>query len=317
MKIRKKTERHAAAVASTNTVWEQFAAHTTYEIKEAQGNFTGLASVYGSIAQGARGPTRFSRGAFRETLAESGGKVPLLWQHDQAKPVGVISALSEGRDGLELQGKITLNTFGQDVLALMRDGALSGLSIGFDAIEAAPEAHSEFGKVRVVSKAKLHEVSLVTFPADAHARVMTVHSFSPADLTEYLSKSWTDAQRERFAVLVESMDLERHAGRMFSELNLKKMREAWTMLTDLLGRGDVPFLKEAVAAIAAVEARPVVPEYPTGPATTEPAAPPAEVVPSAVETVAVPEPMKAEKVMEILTAIKMAEIDLLERGLSL
>jgi HK97 family phage prohead protease len=138
---------------------------------EADGSFAGLASVFGSTAHGAKGPTRFSRGAFVETLAVSGGRIPLLWQHDQSRPVGVARATETDR-GLEIVGKITTtSSLGADVWALLRDGAVTGLSIGFEVLDSRPMKLSDGSSVRLVSKANLHEVSLVTFPADPKARV--------------------------------------------------------------------------------------------------------------------------------------------------
>lgn len=255
---RRRPERHDARGAT----WERLAAQTAYVAKPEDGTFSGMASVFGSVAVGARGPTRFQHGAFAETIGETQGRIPLLWQHDTARPVGVISKLAETEEGLELRGKITKNAFGGDVIALMRDGAITGLSIGFDALEAGYEKQGE-GRVRVVSKARLHEVSLVTFPADREARVRTVHE-AGLDLAQFLTAeaNWSGDEVARLERALDAVELDLHEGRMFSGDNVKKLRDVWAMMTDLLGRGDAAFLKEAVAALQKVEEKPPTPEYP-------------------------------------------------------
>ena len=164
-------ERHDEVAA-----FETLNAEATYLTSPTEGTFKGTASAFGSIARGAKGPTKFAAGAFRETLAECNGRLPLLYQHAQDKPVGVLHSIRETPNGLEVAGKISMTTFGRDLVTLMKDGAVTGLSIGFDALETGmPERHSSGEMVRIVNKARLHEISLVTFPADRSARIEQVH----------------------------------------------------------------------------------------------------------------------------------------------
>ena len=60
---------------------------------------------------------------------------------------------------------------GRDVLALLREGALDGLSIGFKTIRARTDRAS---RRRTVLEADLWEISVVTFPMLAGARVTRV-----------------------------------------------------------------------------------------------------------------------------------------------
>jgi hypothetical protein len=110
-------------------------------------------------------------------------------------------------------------------------GALDGVSIGFTAEKARMETHG--GKsVRVVEKAKLMEVSLVTFPADPNARVLTVHREGDTEVPD----DWlVDAEA---ALLAGRADAEAHAGRVFSEANLTKLRAALGTLVDLVEKVD-------------------------------------------------------------------------------
>jgi HK97 family phage prohead protease len=57
------------------------------------------------------------------------------------------------------------------VLALMRAGAIDGLSIGFRAVEGRTDAKSG---IRRLSRIDLWEISVVTFPMLPEARVAAV-----------------------------------------------------------------------------------------------------------------------------------------------
>lgn len=196
-----------------------------------EGSFRAIASAADSIANGERGPTRFASSAFIESLERS-TRYPLLWQHKDDQPVGV-AHLAMGEVGLVLDGQLALEVQrAREARELMKLGALDGVSIGFTAEKARMETHG--GKsVRVVEKAKLMEVSLVTFPADPNARVMSVHKEAEADLTD----------EEEAAVGAEILAMttglmERHVGRTFSESNLTKLRAALGTLVDLVEKVD-------------------------------------------------------------------------------
>lgn len=103
------------------------------------------------------------RGCFAGSL-EAGG-VKMLHQHD-GETVGVWDRLVEDERGLFVRGRImdwsAASRFAQ---ALVRAGALDGLSIGFRAVTARRD-----GALRVLTRAELWEVSLVTFPMLPGAR---------------------------------------------------------------------------------------------------------------------------------------------------
>lgn len=114
-----------------------------------------------------------AEGAFAESLAHSGpGGVKMLHQHDAAEPVGVWDEVREDADGLFVRGRIITRTpRGRLVGALVKAGALDGLSIGFRATKARKD---ESGRLRVLSAVELWEVSLVTFPMLPGARLKRV-----------------------------------------------------------------------------------------------------------------------------------------------
>lgn len=131
------------------------------------GRFEGYASVFGvrDLAGDIVMP-----GAFRASLATRGAAgIKMLYQHHAAKPIGVWSRLEETPRGLYAVGRILPEIArGRELLALMRAGALDGLSIGFHTLKARREERSG---VRRLYEIDLWEISIVTFPMQPAARI--------------------------------------------------------------------------------------------------------------------------------------------------
>ena len=136
------------------------------------GLFSGYASVFEEI-DSYRDIVK--RGAFEKTLAESESKgraVPILWQHDAAKPIGVYTELKEDEHGLYVEGQLNMDVQqAREALSLLRQKALSGISIGYNSVRSDTDVKSG---VRRLYELKLYEASLVTFPACDGARVTDV-----------------------------------------------------------------------------------------------------------------------------------------------
>jgi HK97 family phage prohead protease len=130
----------------------------------------GYASLFGEADQGG---DVVAPGAFQASLARlaaAGRKVKFLWQHDPARPIGVWHAVREDARGLNVTGKILAGVAqGSEALALVRAGAIDGLSIGYRTVRA--EANRATGGRRLL-EIDLWEVSLVTFPMLPTARAM-------------------------------------------------------------------------------------------------------------------------------------------------
>ena len=136
------------------------------------GLFSGYASVFEEI-DSYRDIVK--RGAFEKTLAESESKgraVPILWQHDAAKPIGVYTELKEDEHGLYVEGQLNMDVQqAREALSLLRQKALSGISIGYNSVRYDTDVKSG---VRRLYELKLYEASLVTFPSCDGARVTDV-----------------------------------------------------------------------------------------------------------------------------------------------
>lgn len=107
------------------------------------------------------------RGAFAASVARRGpGGVRMLYQHCERTPVGVWTRIEEDERGLRIEGQVLdITPEGRMAAALVRAGALDGLSIGFRAVKARRD-----GRLRVLAEVDLWEVSLVTFPMLPGAR---------------------------------------------------------------------------------------------------------------------------------------------------
>lgn len=131
------------------------------------GWFAGYAAIFSTPDAGR---DVLTPGAFRETLDR--GRPPLLWQHRTDQPVGVIERLEEDQRGLRLVGRLTLDARGgREARALMKSGALSGLSIGYAPRRASLDKARRLRRLEAV---ELIEISLVTLPMHPEARVLAV-----------------------------------------------------------------------------------------------------------------------------------------------
>jgi len=105
-----------------------------------------------------------------KSLKTGGRAVKMLWQHDPAQPIGVWDEVFEDKKGLYVSGRILEDVrAGAEALALLRAGAIDGLSIGYRTVKASK---SQDGG-RSLKQLDLWEVSLVTFPMLPEARVQS------------------------------------------------------------------------------------------------------------------------------------------------
>jgi HK97 family phage prohead protease len=135
-----------------------------------EGEFSGYAAVFNNEDLGR---DVILSGAFEKSLARRpAGKVKMLRQHDPEEPIGIWLDLGEDKRGLRAKGKLILDTVkGRETYALMRAGALDGLSIGFRTVK---DRFDRAKGVRYLEEIDLPEISVVTFPMNPRATVATV-----------------------------------------------------------------------------------------------------------------------------------------------
>jgi HK97 family phage prohead protease len=183
-----------------------------FEVKASSGDdgtIFGYGSIFGNVDS--YGDT-VAKGAFKKTIADAksgaGSWPAMLLQHGDATaqgktPIGIWTEMDEDDKGLRLAGKLAIKTArGANAYALLKmkpRPALDGLSIGYRC--TAYELHGKGSPARrTIKGVDLIECSLVTFPADKFARVISVKScVEPEPVDEAAAfKRWA---REDFEAL--------------------------------------------------------------------------------------------------------------------
>lgn len=155
------------------------------------GTFSGYGSVFG--VQDSYGDIVVA-GAFSDSLAahRAASRLPaMLWQHRSAEPIGVYTSMKEDAVGLHVEGQLALSVVrGAEAHALMKMGALTGLSIGY---VSRDDSYDRVTGITTLKKVDLWEVSPVTFPANDAARIQGVKSIEVLENLRDAEKYLRDA----------------------------------------------------------------------------------------------------------------------------
>jgi HK97 family phage prohead protease len=144
-------------------------ASQAFEIREDGDGmtFTGYAAMWDSPSQPLPFTERIQRGAFKRSL-QSRNDIKLLWNHDTGSILGSTRAgtltLTEDDRGLRATAKFPNTTLGRDTAELIRTGNVDSMSFGFSVPEGG-DKWSQDGSERTLVSVRIHEVSLVAFPA--------------------------------------------------------------------------------------------------------------------------------------------------------
>ena len=127
----------------------------------------GTAMVYGTEARLPFGRERFEPGAFGDV---TGSDVILNVSHDRDRPIARTGAggliLEDSTAALTMRAALPETREADDALVNVRAGILRGLSIEFEALSDRLE-----GDLRIVERARLWGVAVVTRPAYGDAKV--------------------------------------------------------------------------------------------------------------------------------------------------
>ena len=173
---------------------------------ESTGEFSGYAAVFGNRDSG---NDIIEKGAFAKTIVEDFHRIKILALHNDCwLPVGKPIELREDDRGLFIRGKISDTSMGRDIRTLLKDGVLSELSIGYDAIDFDYDSKTD---TRHLRRIKLWEVSIVTWAMNEQARIDEVKSMVEGIKTEAKSGKITrarlDALKPFIAVVRELADI--------------------------------------------------------------------------------------------------------------
>lgn len=119
------------------------------------------------------GPKRFgfreqvSPGAFAKTIKEA--DVRFLINHDPnfllARNTAGTLTLSEDKNGLKTVADMAPVSYAQDLAILLERGDISQMSFAFEVVKDSWEIDDDENELRTLLELKLHDVSVVTYPA--------------------------------------------------------------------------------------------------------------------------------------------------------
>ena len=117
------------------------------------------------------GNTSVGKVVFAKDSIEIGdpGKIKMLMQHKNDKPIGRMQKFNKTEDGIYASFKISSSMQGQDALILAAEQLIDGLSVGVDVNKSVQKKDYLY-----VTSATLKEVSLVESPAFSAAQVTKV-----------------------------------------------------------------------------------------------------------------------------------------------
>lgn len=149
----------------------------TEDSDSSVGHIKAYASVFDNVD---RHGDVLRKGAFAETIEEwhkSGNNIPLLYGHDFSDPfanIGTVKSVVEDDYGLLIEATLDLdNAKAKQVHRLLKEKRLTQMSYAFDVLEAAP-ATVDSVEVYEITKAHLHEVSVVPIGANSATEVLAV-----------------------------------------------------------------------------------------------------------------------------------------------
>ena len=149
---------------------EQRISTAGFEVREdADGmTFEGYAAIFDAPSEPLPFIERIKRGAFNRSLTKARNDIKLLWNHDTSAVLGSTRAgtlkLVEDSRGLKVTATLPNTTLGRDAAVLLKRGDVDSMSFGFS-VPSGGDDWNEDGSERVLKSVRLHEVSIVAFPA--------------------------------------------------------------------------------------------------------------------------------------------------------
>ena len=155
-----------------------------FKFDEDSRKFSGYASVFNGVDS--YGDT-IVPGAYKKTIKKRERPIQLRWNH-YGDVIGKWTSITEDEKGLFVEGELTPgHSKASDVYALLKHGAVTGLSIGYRPVQITDHGDGK----RTLKEIELIEISIVESPADNAAQIGDVksaieHIESPKDAEEIL-----------------------------------------------------------------------------------------------------------------------------------
>lgn len=187
------------------------------------GVFEGYASTYGERDLG--GDIVVAGSMTKSIKSRGPAGVRMFADHDTRKRIGVWTNFVEDEKGLFVTGRLLLQKQdGKDAYIDLKEGALNGLSIGF---QVKADRYDGRRKARMLEEIDLREISLVPFPMNESSLVTnvktiedfkTIREFEKALISGTLPALSANEAKALLAGGFKAIRSERDAGAVSAEL---------------------------------------------------------------------------------------------------
>jgi len=190
-----------------------------FEVREGENGMTfeGYAAVFNTPSEPLPFIERIAPGAFKRSI-EARNDIKLLWNHDTGTVLGSSRAgtlsLIEDERGLKVRADLPNTTAGRDAAELLRRGDVDSMSFGFSVPTGGDEWNSD-GSERTLRSVRLHEVSIVAFPAYTSTAGTT--SVRGIDKLAERAEVDPDALADAMLKLEEGKELSEEEGRLLNQ----------------------------------------------------------------------------------------------------
>ena len=198
---------------------EQRVNATEVEVREEGDgmHFSGYAALFESPSQPLPFTERIAKGAFKRSL-RARNDIKFLWNHDAGEILGSTRAgtltLQEDDRGLRVEGILPNTTRGRDVAELLRRNDIDAMSFGFS-VPKGGDTWSSDGSERTLNSVRLHEVSLVAWPA--YTATAGTTSVRGLDKVAQRAEVDADALSDAIMKLEEGKELSEDEGRLLNQ----------------------------------------------------------------------------------------------------
>jgi len=190
-----------------------------FEIRETGDGmyFEGYAAVFNSPSEPLPFIERIAPGAFKRSI-EARNDIKLLWNHDTGQVLGSTRAgtvrVYEDERGLRVSAQLPNTSLGRDTSELIRRGDVDSMSFGFSVPSGGDEWSSD-GSERTLKSVRLHEISIVAFPAYSGTAGTTM--VRGLDKVAERAQVDADALADAIVKLEEGGQLSEEEGRLLSQ----------------------------------------------------------------------------------------------------
>lgn len=220
---------------------------TEFEVREETNGmrFTGYAALFNSESEPLPFTEVIEAGAFKRSI-DSRNDIKLLWNHNTSDVLGSTRAktmkLYEDERGLRVEADLPNTTLGRDAAELLRRGDVDSMSFGFSVPSGGDEWSSD-GKMRTLKSVRLHEVSIVAFPAYSETAGTT--SVRALEAVAQRAEVSEDELADAMLKIEEGKTLTTDEGNLLTKVinSLSEIEEQETELVE--DNGDMLALKKA------------------------------------------------------------------------